>query len=432
MGVVVNMKKLYTFLGMGKLSECIYCYGGVKATPTPFIQLALVELLAAMGDPVEQVVLLATKKTMETRNTEFAAAWQASGITVPYRYLEVVDVPDEENLWILFDQVYQDFNAYDQVYFDITHGFRSFPFAVFPIIHYARQLKDIKVGKILYGNFEARTVEDSYILAPVNDLTDLISLLDWTYGVTSFLETGDAKGMIRLAEQEGLRAQQKGVKNSFQSKKLALQMEKFNQSMATSRGASFGREVRELQRHLGEALKNEVAYSRPLAALLDKVIDKISAFTGDPVLDPFYAVKWCIEHDYIQQAYILLSEHVITVFCKLLAVDDQSFECREAVRRGIRIGGKYSQAEWEKHLSNTCSDLTYQAMSCLADYREMTKTIDALFELRNDLSHAEQARHNKQTPKKIISEIQRFADELEPFFQSASQKLHEQKVEVSK
>ena len=26
------------------------------------------------------------------------------------------------------------------------------------------------------------------------------------------LETGDAKGMIRLAEQEGLRAQQKGVK----------------------------------------------------------------------------------------------------------------------------------------------------------------------------------------------------------------------------
>ena len=76
---------------------------------------------------------------------------------------------------------------------------------------------------------------------------------------------------------------------------------------------------------------------------------KISAFTGDPVLDPFYAVKWCIEHDYIQQAYILLSEHVITVFCKLLAVDDQSFECREAVRRGIRIGGKYSQAEWEKH-----------------------------------------------------------------------------------
>ena len=54
-------------------------------------------------------------------------------------------------------------------------------------------------------------------------------------------------------------------------------------------------------------------------------------------------------------------------------------------------------------------------MSCLADYREMTKTIDALFELRNDLSHAGQARHNKQTPKKIISEIQRFADELEPF-----------------
>ena len=36
----------------------------------------------------------------------------------------------------------------------------------------------------------------------------------------------------------------------------------------------FGREVRELQRHLGEALENEVAYSRPLAALLDKVIDK--------------------------------------------------------------------------------------------------------------------------------------------------------------
>ena len=74
-------------------------------------------------------------------------------------------------------------------------------------------------------------------------------------------------------------------------------------------------------------MDDPVAYSQPLVNLFHKVAEKWSVYY-DKVMDPSYAVTWCIEHGMIQQAYTLLEEHVTTAFCLMLGVDDNKRNTR--------------------------------------------------------------------------------------------------------
>ena len=73
----------------------------------------------------------------------------------------------EEEIWEIFESVYNVLKDGDEVYFDITHAFRSIPMLVMVLINYAKFLKNIKVKSITYGNWEAR---DSENFAPIMDL----------------------------------------------------------------------------------------------------------------------------------------------------------------------------------------------------------------------------------------------------------------------
>ena len=70
------------------------------------------------------------------------------GAAVSLRFVPIVDKVTECTIWEFFRQVYDTIDEKDTIYFDITHGFRSLPLAVLSILHYARELKSIEIGKV--------------------------------------------------------------------------------------------------------------------------------------------------------------------------------------------------------------------------------------------------------------------------------------------
>ncbi len=421
------MKKLCSLIGTSKYKGCIYRLGDYRSSATSYVQMALLELLPKVGHPIEELVVFATEEARAAHEASLRNEILQKGAAVSLRFVPIVDKVTECTIWEFFRQVYDTIDEKDTIYFDITHGFRSLPLAVLSILHYARELKSIENGKVLYGNFEARTmaIDCNTYVAQIDDLTDLVSFLDWTYGVKTFLSTGDAKMLIQLTEEQGLASQPYADTDvdSFRSRQVAERMQNLTQAMATCRGTTFAYHALRLRSTIEEAMDDPVAYSQPLVNLFHKVAEKMEPFTGDKVMDPSYAVTWCIEHGMIQQAYTLLEEHVTTAFCLMLGVDDNKRKTREVVSSGLNVGmQRKPESEWI-YQSLADKKLMERVVELLKEFEAFKGSFSLLKKYRNNINHAEK---NAGMIKigKIYSTIVELTRALEPFFLQVQLVLH--------
>lgn len=97
----------------------------------------------------------------------------------------------------------------DEVYFDITHGFRSLPMLGMVLMNYAKALKGIKVKAITYGAFDAlgsrfnieeRIPDPEQRIVPLLDLTGFHELQEWSIAADNFVKSGNTAKMIALTE----------------------------------------------------------------------------------------------------------------------------------------------------------------------------------------------------------------------------------------
>lgn len=109
-----------------------------------------------------------------------------------------------EGLWQIFDRVVKAVNEGDTVIFDITHGLRSIPFLTFLVAAYLRSAKNITIEAVLYGAFELGQGGP----APVIDLSEFVSLLDWLTATNEFIKTGNASALAGQLSKTGTPALQ--------------------------------------------------------------------------------------------------------------------------------------------------------------------------------------------------------------------------------
>ena len=90
-------------------------------------------------------------------------------------------------------------NENDEIYFDITHGFRSLPMVLMNCIIYLQNVsnKKITIKKITYGNLD---VSSELGYAPVIDLSKLLNLSDWINGAYAFKEFGKGYQIAKLLD----------------------------------------------------------------------------------------------------------------------------------------------------------------------------------------------------------------------------------------
>ena len=109
------------------------------------------------------------------------------------------DGNDETEIWTIFERVFERIEANDELYFDITHGFRYLPMLVLVLCSYSKFLKNITVKSVTYGNFEvARDLGHGLIV----DLLPLTQLQDWTYAAGQYLDSGNVERLVGLCSEE--------------------------------------------------------------------------------------------------------------------------------------------------------------------------------------------------------------------------------------
>lgn len=243
---------------------------------------------------------------------------------------DLPDGNDEKEIWEIFERIFERIEDNDELYFDITHGFRYLPMLVLVLCNYSKFLKKISVKSITYGNFEvARKIGHGLIV----DLLPLTQLQDWTYAAGQYLDSGNVKKMVDL----------KSIVRNEKLNCIIDALEIVIKERQTCRGKQIhtSENLTVLKSALSDYLSTKTDDSpeeEPLHYVLKKVDASLKDFDiKTNFMNGFNAAKWCAENGLFQQAITLLLENFITLFCERHWFDIKDKDMRDVVGTALSI-----------------------------------------------------------------------------------------------
>ncbi len=379
-------------LGSSSYKECVYSYpnGAYKSEKVRFIQEAMLSNIAKEWSEKDAAYIFLTKGEKGSRIKNWIDKdSKTEGLCSRLKNLELkfavndVDIPDgnsEDEIWQLFEIMFNQLKDSDRLYIDITHSFRYLPLLLIVLVNYAKFLKNISVESITYGNWEAREEETNE--APIVNLTSFALLQDWTSAAKDFIDYGKVSKVVSLLSNHEVKG--KAGQNIFDFKKKLKDLEGI---FYTVRGQKIvkGQIFKEIQSNLD--LITQKTSIKPLIPIADKLKEKISPFnTSEDLMNGFVSAKWCVKHGLIQQAFTIAQETIISKFCVYAGLNSRNKNDRGLISSILSIAKTkkpFNKTNLnEKQIELVDSLLLDKFVIDIADaYRELTK-------FRNNINHA--------------------------------------------
>ncbi|RME03015.1 MAG: TIGR02221 family CRISPR-associated protein, partial [Bacteroidetes bacterium] len=342
-----------------------------------------------------------------------------------------INIPEgfsSEEIWEIFERVFSCMQEGDEVFFDITHAFRSLPLLGLALLNYAKALKNIQVKGIFYGAFEklgpAPEVKEMPMEArnaPVLNLLSVSELQDWTNAAFEFTRYGKVSTLRKLTGKQvaPILAETKGgdeVARRLQSvSKITDEMAK---AISTNRGADILQKIdfESLKLHL-QFFADQESFIKPLNAIMRVLAEKVAAFKNNDPLHWLRSARWCVEHGMYQQAVTQLQEGVLTWLCVQLRRANELFDWRNEAPRNLLtsvfsiISQKIEENQWGKEAGKypwlTRVLVQHPFVQALApDFSSLTN-------LRNDVNHGGYKQGNTKSADRVISQCEKLLEKFE-------------------
>lgn len=409
----MSRKVFVSFLGTSIYKPTFYKAANqqekeVKATR--FIQEALVETFCKDFNKIDEILIFTTDEAIH--NWSDSIHWDPNanekilydslqkrlnhlGLTAKVKNIMIPNGKSTEEIWTIFQLVFQELEKQDELVFDITHGFRSLPLLNMVLINYAKLLKDITVRGIYYGNWEAKYSADNKSFSPIWDLKDFEDLQEWTNAAQLFLKAGSADSLSTIMANKKING--------------SKEIQDFSREILANRGIDLteGKSALAIKNLLLKA-KNDFIHPviKPIFELIET---QFSNYEEGNILNGMYAVKWCIDHDLIQQGYTLMSEFLPTYVLNYIGEDYQNKDARDTINGILSIEGKRdmfkfnNQIEtWQNEILDKTLEIPYFKKLC-----ERIKSINP--QNRNDINHA----GFRNTPKDYSTLKKELSDKYE-------------------
>ena len=395
---------------------------------TRFIQEATLKLLKDNGTNIDKAFIFLTEAAKRTnwnspaqttnyfvKNGErdtyrgLSEILKSSGLQTVFETEDIRDGNNENEIWEIFDTVYNVLEEGDEVHFDITHAFRSIPMLVMVLVNYAKLLKGIDVRSITYGNWEGRDAESN--LAPIIDLTAFSVLQDWTNAANLFLTHGNMDALAGLTKHEitPILKETKGKdKDATKLRHFSDTLSAISTAFRTNNAPDIinAGMFDDLKTQIEEVNKDMI---KPLSPVLKKIEDKISDFsTTSDVTNGLKAVDFCIDSGLIQQAFTMLQESIISIILDSENLDVKNVSYRNLVSGSFKIKKEnYPFEKWNK-ANRENKELTEKLLENEA-LTQLASTFNALTDKRNVINHAG---FNEKSSTKVFKNLEKDIIEL--------------------
>lgn len=388
------MSTLVCFLGLSDYKSVVYQHLDQLANSTPYVQVALVELLHP-----DNVTVLVTPQAEQKHGEKLRNALKDVGLDESKQHYPQIPVANSApDLWKLLELLSDSLADNEEVIFDITHSFRSQPLLIMLAAVYLRVVKKITIKGIYYGAFEAKNPPSKLDetkptdVAPIFDLTPFVQLLDLTSATAQFLDTGSStqlSNMLKsLSPEKALADDIKQISQSFELLRPQELM-----TSADRLAASIAKEK--------EAILKELPPVAPLLNQIEVEYGKFSMNESDIKNSPeaflrkqYDMIRWYREKNQLVHCVATAKEWVTTLLCVRYGADATDFEKGRKPIDALPSGGTYKTKTGEtltsEFLEKWNADALRPQINTLLTGMQSIKlggeTLN-LNQLRNDLMH---------------------------------------------
>lgn len=425
----MGRKVFISFLGTNNYLQTRYEIEGVASKPVRFVQEALCDAYCSDWPEDSRILICYTQESMKKNwldggqprvqeDAEIENKGLAGILTSKPAYGNRVEgclIPEgfsEEEVWSIFDTVYEKLQEDDEIYLDVTHAFRSIPLFSTVLFHYSHFMHNTTLCHVCYGAFEklgpAPVVKQSIPdpnnrVAPVLSLDNLIQLQTLTQVANGFKQFGKIAD-IGLAFETGKDKTINGAINEFRS-----QIKKLDEYILTNKIDQI--EKGDFVKTIKVAMKNlrkKVALTKAQTAILESLEENVAGFAvngGIKNIDA--AMQWALRYNMVQQAYTLARETILSAALQKVRayvelVCDEEIAQREFVGSLLGISDKdVKNRNYRQDLGKN-RDLT-DALLRTDLIQALRPQFQPLANNRNTLCHAKQS---DLTVEQFIKQLQ--------------------------
>lgn len=401
-------KVFISVLGFSNYNECIYSKEGYNSNPVRFIQEATLGYLLQESEwkDNDSAYILLTEEAETAnwidngqKNRTTGESIPCEGLctrlckmNLPFAVQTISHLPhgnNEKEIWDIFERTFENLQEGDELYFDLTHGFRYLPMLVMVLINYSKFLKNTTVKSITYGNYESRNKEN---VAPIIDLLPLSALQDWTYAAGQFIDVGNVQRLAQLSKDKIRPIMITSAGKDENAKNLTGFINYLSavvDEIQTCRGINIIQATNLLKLHNLTSQLNDT-FIKPLNPIFAKIENQFDGYEGNNASNCFRAVQWCIDNGLYQQAITILLEGILTIVCLDCNVIITDKDERTLVSSVINL---YLQKQLNSNW-NFSSDYTEEQNIKISTYlnsaklQTFAKIYKACSDLRNDMNHA--------------------------------------------
>ncbi len=394
-----------SFLGTGNYREGIYEEEGKMSKNVCFVQNAIIEL---SNNEFDEVYIFCTEGAKEKH---LESLKKEGG----YKLKEVIikEGKTEEEIWSIFQTIYDILLIGDEITFDVTHSYRFLPMLGLLLLQHAKFLKEVKVKKLCYGAFEMQYEKDGKKVSPIMDFTNFSVLQDWSLSGNTFIKTGVAEEFSKLATEEFSPKSDNVNHEKLNLKNISNELGKIASDIYTVRGINIveGDKIKKIRKDI-DILKRELY--PPFSLIINKVEKDIEKFKEKNTFNVLHTVEWCIKKGLYQQGITMLQEGLITILLEKVGLEYTDIITREEFSNYIGFENKKEDVEFRGN-TNKMKEIIEKLNSQGLDYTKLKKAYCNVKKIRNDINHGGfLLRDNKKNGKpKSKIESRTFKENLE-------------------
>lgn len=327
-------KVFISFLGTGNYLQTRYEIEDYISEPTRFIQLALIDYICCNWTEDDKIYIFYTEKSLkcnwlnggqpnesENKDIENIGLKQLlndRNLQASFTGVEVKEGFTESDIWDMFNVIYEQLEADDQIYFDVTHAFRSIPMFSTVLFNYSRFMKSTEIIGIYYGAFEklgsiyeAKRIPMQDRIAPIIDMTNIARLQQYTDMANSLATFGRVKRISQILRNEN-------SENAIYIAQLSEAIEGFDDDIMCNRMSEIRNAKKIIQ--IKNSLKKlrKLRLPSPIYNVVDFLTKELKDFVGEPSNKNIEAaINWTIKYKMLPQAYTMGQEYIISLLYDL-------------------------------------------------------------------------------------------------------------------
>lgn len=269
----------------------------------------------------------------------------------------------EEN-FVLLSEAAGFINDKDELYFDITHSFRSLALYEYAAVNYFKDVlkKDVLLKYVSYGMYDFAKENDG--LTPVVDLSPLTDVMDFTKAASEYKRFGTASLLADLFDSGRL-----SFAFDDESKKA---LRRLGDPMIFSDIGEFINLIKNCERSRMQATQYDPMTELVVAPVLDDLAKRFGGgLLGDRIRLIAELAVWHFEFERYLSAAIILQEFTLEYCAELLEYELKSLSKKELYELEYDI--------------NRCLNSAYSPNSSVHDFMKRYRIFKS--DIRNNLAH---------------------------------------------